>query len=85
MGHRILAGRRGWIGSALLLGTLLTTGVALAFWKISALKASEAAAASPGRRPKAWEMRPIVTAASAEPSVKSALGRPARSVETSMS
>ena len=46
MGHRILAGRRGWIGSALLLGTLLTTGVALAFWKISALKASEAAAAN---------------------------------------
>jgi membrane fusion protein (multidrug efflux system) len=46
MGYRILAGRRGWIGSALLLGTLLTTGVALAFWKISALKASEAAAAS---------------------------------------
>jgi len=45
MGYRILAGRRGWIGSALLLGTLLTTGVALAFWKISALKASEAAAA----------------------------------------
>ena len=45
MGHRILAGRRGWIGSALLLGTLLTTGVALAFWKISALKADEAAAA----------------------------------------
>jgi membrane fusion protein, multidrug efflux system len=46
MGHRILAGRRGWIGSALLLGTLLTTGVALTFWKISALKASEAAAAT---------------------------------------
>jgi membrane fusion protein, multidrug efflux system len=46
MGYRILAGRRGWIGSALLLGTLLTTGVALAFWKISALKASEAAAAN---------------------------------------
>jgi membrane fusion protein, multidrug efflux system len=46
MGHRILAGRRGWIGSALLLGTLLTTGVALAFWKISALKADEAAGAT---------------------------------------
>jgi membrane fusion protein (multidrug efflux system) len=46
MGYRILASRRGWIGSALLLGTLLTTGVALAFWKISALKASEAAAAT---------------------------------------
>jgi membrane fusion protein, multidrug efflux system len=46
MGYRILAGRRGWIGSALLLGTLLTTGVALAFWKISALKADEAAAAN---------------------------------------
>ena len=46
MGYRILAGRRGWIGSALLLGTLLTTGVGLAFWKISALKASEAAAAN---------------------------------------
>ena len=46
MGYRILASRRGWIGSALLLGTLLTTGVALAFWKISALKASEAAAAN---------------------------------------
>src|SRR5262245_16984292 len=46
MGYRILAGRRGWIGSALLLGTLLTTGAALAFWKISALKASDAAAAS---------------------------------------
>ena len=46
MGYRILAGRRGWIGSALLLGTLLTTGVGLAFWKLSALKASEAAAAN---------------------------------------
>ena len=46
MGYRIIAGRRGWIGSALLLGTLLTTGVGLAFWKLSALKASEAAAAN---------------------------------------
>jgi membrane fusion protein (multidrug efflux system) len=61
MGYRILAGRRGWIGSALLLGTLLTTGVALAFWKISALKASEAAAA---RQPEPMEAATAAVASS---------------------
>src|SRR5262245_39708723 len=46
MHRRNLATRRGWIGSALLLGTLLTTGAALAAWKVSDLKKTAAAAAS---------------------------------------
>jgi membrane fusion protein, multidrug efflux system len=46
MYRRNLAGRRGWIGSTLLLGTLLTTGAALATWKLSSLKKSAAEAAS---------------------------------------
>jgi membrane fusion protein (multidrug efflux system) len=46
MPGRNLINRHGWIGSALLLGTLALTGVALAAWKSSELKKSAAAAAS---------------------------------------
>lgn len=46
MHRRTLVSRRGWIGSALLLGTLATTGAALAAWKVSELKKSEVEAAS---------------------------------------
>ncbi len=46
MPGRNLISRRGWIGSTLLLGTLAVTGLALAAWKSSELKKSEAAAAS---------------------------------------
>ncbi len=46
MRRRSLATHRGWIGSTLLLGVVLSTGAALAAWKYSALEKSEAAAAS---------------------------------------
>jgi membrane fusion protein, multidrug efflux system len=37
---------RGWIGSSLLLGTVVLTGAGLTAWKIASLRASEAEAAS---------------------------------------
>lgn len=46
MSRRTLLNRRGWIGTALLLGTIVTTGAALAAWKYSKLEQSKAAAAS---------------------------------------
>ena len=46
MRRRSLTSSRGWIGSALLLGIILSTGTALAAWKYSELEESEAAAAS---------------------------------------
>ena len=46
MHRRSLRDRRGWIASTLLLGTLVTTGAALAAWKVAALAESEAAAAN---------------------------------------
>ncbi len=59
MGRRTLASRRGWIASTLLLGTILTTGAALAAWKVTALAKSEAAAAN---QPEPME---VITAAAA--------------------
>jgi membrane fusion protein (multidrug efflux system) len=41
-----LLSRRGWIGSTLLLGSLVATGAGLAFWKHASLKEADAAAAS---------------------------------------
>ena len=46
MRRRSLASSRGWIGSAVLLGIILSTGTALAAWKYTDLEKSEAAAAS---------------------------------------
>ncbi len=46
MRRRSLAGHRGWIGSTLLLGLIVSTGAALAAWKYSALEKSAAAAAN---------------------------------------
>jgi membrane fusion protein (multidrug efflux system) len=57
MPHRSPANRRGWIGSTLLIGTILITGAALATWKIAAIKRSNAAGAN---QPEPME---VVTAA----------------------
>jgi membrane fusion protein, multidrug efflux system len=46
MRRRTLASARGWIGSTLLLGMLVTTGAALAAWKYTDMTASNAAAAN---------------------------------------
>ena len=46
MRRRTLASARGWIGSTLLLGMLVTTGAALAAWKYADITASNAAAAN---------------------------------------
>ena len=46
MSPRTLANRRGWIGTALLVGGIVTTGAALTAWKLSERDKSEAAAAS---------------------------------------
>jgi membrane fusion protein (multidrug efflux system) len=53
MRRRTLVSSRGWIASTLLLGMIVTTGAALAAWKINALNASNAAAAS---QPEPMEM-----------------------------
>ena len=57
--HRSSANRRGWIGSTLLIGTILLTGAALATWKIASIKRSNAAGAN---QPEPME---VVTAATA--------------------
>jgi membrane fusion protein, multidrug efflux system len=57
--HRLPANRRGWIGSTLLIGTILLTGAALATWKIASIKRSNAAGAN---QPEPME---VVTAATA--------------------
>ncbi|MDQ3137606.1 MAG: efflux transporter periplasmic adaptor subunit, partial [Gemmatimonadota bacterium] len=46
MSRRTLPNRRGWIGTAFLLGAIVTTGAALATWKFLELEKSETAAAS---------------------------------------
>ncbi|MBA3496304.1 MAG: efflux RND transporter periplasmic adaptor subunit [Gemmatimonadales bacterium] len=46
MSRRTLPNRRGWIGTAFLLGAIVTTGAALATWKFLELQKSETAAAS---------------------------------------
>ena len=46
LSRRLAGHHRGWIGSALLLGTIVTTGVVLAAWKTAELKKSASAAAS---------------------------------------
>jgi membrane fusion protein, multidrug efflux system len=46
MRRRSLAGYRGWIGSTLLIGIILSTGAGLAFWKHAEMAKSEAAAAN---------------------------------------
>jgi membrane fusion protein, multidrug efflux system len=57
--RRPLANSRGWIASTLLIGIVLSTGVALAAWKYADIAESEAAAAS---QPEPME---VVTAAPA--------------------
>ena len=59
MRRRSLTSSRGWIGSAVLLGIIVSTGTALATWKYTDLEKSEAAAAS---QPEPME---VVTAAPA--------------------
>ena len=59
MRRRSLTNSRGWIGSAVLLGIIVSTGTALAAWKYSDLEKSESAAAS---QPEPME---VVTAAAA--------------------
>jgi membrane fusion protein, multidrug efflux system len=50
--------RRGWIGSSLLIGTVVATGGALAAWKYTTLRASEEAAAS---QPEPTELVTVAT------------------------
>jgi membrane fusion protein, multidrug efflux system len=57
--HRSPAHSRGWVGSTLLIGTILLSGAALAAWKVSSLKRSNAAGAN---QPEPTE---VVTAATA--------------------
>ena len=59
MRRRSLTSSRGWIGSAVLLGIIVSTGTALAAWKYSDLEKSESAAAS---QPEPME---VVTTAAA--------------------
>jgi membrane fusion protein (multidrug efflux system) len=61
MRRRSLTSSRGWIGSAVLLGIIVSTGTALAAWKYSDLEKSEAAAAS---QPEPMEV--VTTAAARE-------------------
>jgi membrane fusion protein (multidrug efflux system) len=42
----VLTSPRGWIGSTVLLGTLVVTGVGLAAWKFASIRESDAASAS---------------------------------------
>jgi membrane fusion protein, multidrug efflux system len=44
--RRILVNRHGWVGTTILLGSIVTTGAALAAWKYTSNAKSEAAAAS---------------------------------------
>ena len=53
--------RRGWIGSSLLLVTLVATGGILAVWKYSSLRAADSAAAN---QPEPTEM--VTTAVAKE-------------------
>ena len=59
MRRRTLASTRGWIASTLLIGILLSTGVALAAWKYTDMAASEAASAS---QPEPMEVVTVATA-----------------------
>lgn len=60
MRRRSLASHRGWIGSTLLLGVIVTSGAALAAWKYSELEKSAAAAAN---QPEPMEVVTTATAA----------------------
>jgi membrane fusion protein, multidrug efflux system len=44
--RRLLVNRRGWVGSTILLGSIVTTGAALAAWKYHSIAKSDAAAAN---------------------------------------
>src|SRR2546430_13517100 len=46
MRSRLLVNNRGWVGSAVLLGTLLVTAGSLVAWKHAAARKADAAAAS---------------------------------------
>jgi membrane fusion protein (multidrug efflux system) len=69
LGRVLLMSRRGWIGSSLLLATVVATGGILATWKYTSLRASDAAAASQPEPmelvtvavPKEIEHRPTTT------------------------
>lgn len=60
MAGRTLTSTRGWIASTLLVGMILTTGVALAAWKYRAMSESAAAGA---RQPEPMEVVTTATAA----------------------
>lgn len=63
MSGRTLASARGWIASTLLVGMILTTGVALATWKYRSMAAAAAAAAA---QPEPMEVVTATTAVDRE-------------------